>query len=213
MKIQIGEIYLDKVTAQRIIHPNRTRDYLLPCLKEYGEEFTNKINNVFKVAVGLGDIVLTKRKTPEAYARHIFILLDAKVAKKFFIDFVDWIKDQPMYEDDYVFDDIRKSHYHMVILKFPERFYDSFETFKAGKYSKMFNPETISKFFEKFPDVQKVLIKDSNYKITFTKKLNKWLGNKNSDRIKPEEWEGELDFPPKEDEEVFNTHLKKKNGN
>lgn len=204
MKIQIGEVYMDKVTEQKTMYPNKTRKYLLPCLREYGSTFLTKINNVFKVAVGIGDMVVTNN-SENKYERHIFILLDSTKAKPYFLKFMDWIKDQPMYEDDYVYDNIQKSTYHMVILKFPEKYYDSFETFKKGKYSEMFtNPEDFD-FFKTYPEVQKVFIKDRNYRIEFTYKVNKIFGT----TIKPEEWDGELDFPPTEKTDVFNHHLKK----
>lgn len=201
MKVQIGEVYMDKVTNQKTIYPNKTRKYLLPCLREYGDTFIQKLNNVFKVAVGIGDMIVDNCGLK--HEKHIFILLDSSIASKFFIEFLDWIREQPMYEDDYVHDNIQKSTYHMVILKFPEKFYDSFETFKVGEYSKMFTKETIDTFFQKYPDVQKVLIKDNNYKIIFTKKVNKIFGT----TVQPDEWNGELDFPPTNKTEKFNHHL------
>lgn len=203
MKIQIGEVCMDKITQQKTMYTNKTRKYLLPCLKEYGEELINKLNNVFKVAVGIGDII-----TDDCgfhHEKHIFILLDSNIATSYFIPFIDWIREQPVYEDDYVYANIQKSTYHMVVLKFPEKFYDSFETFKIGKYSKMFDQETIDKFFAKYPKVKKVFIKDHNYKVYFTEKINQRFGT----TLKPEDWEGELDFPPTDKTEKFNNHLKK----
>lgn len=203
MKVQIGEVYMDSVTKQKTIYPNKTRKYLLPCLKEYGKDFMLKLNNVFKVAVGIGDVITDNCGL--RHEKHIFILLDSTIASKYFKNFLEWIREEPMYEDDYVFDNIQKSNYHMVILKFPEKFYSSFETFRIGKYSEMFTKETIDAYFEKYPDVQKVFIKDHEYRITFTAKVNKMFGT----TVTPEEWHGELDFPPTEKTEKFNHHLKK----
>ena len=70
----------------------------------------------------------------------------------------------------------------MVILKFPEKYYDSFQTFKKGKYSQMFKDIKDFKFFESHPDTQKVFIKDHNYRIEFTKKVNK-IFNTNSSKF------------------------------
>lgn len=208
MKIQIGEVYMDKVTNQKTIFPNKTRKYLLPCLREYGNTFITKINNVFKVAVGIGDIIVDQ--TAIHYERHIFILIDTTIAPKHFMNFLEWVKNEPMYEEDYVYDNIQKSDYHMVVLKFPEKYYDSFETFKKGKYSEMFNEETIHRFFEHHPDAQSVFIKSHNYRIKFAEELNSFLNNvREADKIKPEEWEGEVDFPPTDESEKFNHHLKK----
>lgn len=202
MKIQVGEVCMDKVTDQRIIYPNKTRKYILPCLKVYGDVFTNKISNVFKVAVGIGDIIVDRCGIN--YEKHIFVLLDPAIAHGFFLDFLDWIRDQEMYEDDYVYGNIQKATYHMIILRFPEKFWKQFDIFKEGKYSEMYDLETIKSFFQIYPNEQKVLIKDRNYRIVFTKKLNKEFGT----TIQPEEWTGELDFPPTEKTDVFNHHLK-----
>lgn len=207
VKVQLGEVYMDKVTQQKTIYPNKTRKYLLPCLKEYGEIFIQRLNNVFKVAVGIGDIIISKSGLK--HEKHIFILLDSTIAPNYFLGFLNWIKDQPMYEDDYVYGNIQKSGLHMIVLKFPDRYYDSFETFKIGKYSGMYSQEVINNFFNNYPDTQKVFIGDHNYKIVFMQELNEWLNNtREQDQIKPEEWEGELDFPPDENE-TFNHHLKK----
>jgi hypothetical protein len=93
----------------------------------------------------------------------------------------------------------------MVILKFPEKYYDSFQTFKIGKYSEMYKREDIEKFFENHPKTKDVLIKDHNYRIKFTAKLNKMFHT----HMLPTEFEGELDFKPTEASEIFNHHLKR----
>lgn len=206
MKIQIGEVYLDKVTNQKTIIPNKTWKYLLPCLRVYGDEFINKINSVFKVAVGLGDIILDNSNI--VYQKHLFILIDTEIANKFFLKFIKYVRNlDNIYEDDYVYDNIQKSKYHMVILKLPEEFYDSLNKFKKGEYSKMFSKENIDKLFVSYPHIKKVFIKDHNYKVFFTEKVNKRFNLQAEYKIRPEEWEGELDFPP-DDKEIFNHHLK-----
>ncbi len=48
MKVQIGEIFMDKAKNLPVTLNNKTKKYLLPCLKQYGKEFTTKISNVFK---------------------------------------------------------------------------------------------------------------------------------------------------------------------
>lgn len=201
MKIQVGEIYMSEVTQQKTIYTNKTRKYLLPCLKEYGANFIVKLENVFKIAVGIGDIVVSNRGIK--HEKHIFILLESTIAPNHFIEFLEWIKQEPMYEDDYVFNNIQKSTSHMIVLKIPEKFYDSFETFKLGDYSKMYTRSDIDLFFKSKPEIKQVLIKDHNYKIKFIGKLNKVWGT----TIKPSEWEGELDTKI-DHEEIFNHHLK-----
>lgn len=212
MKIQIGEIYMDKVTNSPTLYTNKTRKYLLPCLKAYGAHFMTRLDNVFKIAVGIGDIVISNRGFK--HEKHLFILLESvlpitggkrRLISDHFIEFLDWIKTQPMYEDDYVFDNIQKTTSHMVILKLPLEFYDTFETFKLGEYSKMYSKVYVDKFFKARPEIKRVLVKDHNYKLEFVGKINRRWGSS----IKASEWEGELDDKP-DNKEIFNHHLIKK---
>lgn len=203
-KYQIGEVYMDRITQQKTIFPNKTRKYLLPCLREYGEVFAHKLSSAFKIAVGIGDIITDN--CGFKHEKHLFILLHSQIAPTHFLNFLEWIKEQPMYVDDYVYGNMQKSKYHMVVIQFPEKYYSSFEIFNKGNYSQMYDADTITGFFEKYPDVQKVFIKDHEYKLVFTKKLNAVFGT----TIPAEEWDGELDFPPKEKNEVFNHKFKRK---
>lgn len=202
MKYQIGEVELDKVTRQTIV-ANKTRVFLLPCLRVYGERFITRLNNVYKVAVGLGDMVITNRyfKAPE---RHIFILLDSRVAKPHFVEFMEWIKYQECYEDDYVYGNITKSPYHMIVLKFPEKYWDCFDTFREGKYSEMFSQDCINSVFKETDDAVKIFAKDKSYRITFTERLLEEFNikGKYAEDIR-QGYLGEIDFPPKQDEETF----------
>lgn len=212
MKIQVGEIYMDKVTNEVSCYFNKTRKYLLPCLKEYGPGFMARFESVFKVAVGIGDIVISNRGLK--HEKHVFVLLDSmlpKTGKKndkvspHFLDFMEYIRKEPMYEDDYVFDNIQKSTSHMVILKLPEKYYDTFESFKLSQYSKMYDKGDITRLFSTQPSLRKVLVKDHNYRIIFVGKLNREWGTS----INPKDWEGELAHKIDENE-VFNHHIPKK---
>jgi hypothetical protein len=216
MKIQIGEVQMESFKQQKVIIksieteeeqtilPSKTTKYLLPCLKEYGVKFTKMINLVYKVAAGIGDAILINRDIK--HEKHVFLLLDGKMPtyNKHLATFLDWIKDQPMYVDDYVYGDIQKSTFHMVILQLPEKYYNSFETFKKGEYSKMYSIEDVVKFFENHPVAKAVLIKDHEYRVVFTGKVNKRYNT----CILPTEFIGELDFRPTTASEIFNHHLK-----
>src|ERR1044071_9734278 len=99
-KIQLSCTYVDDSGNPSTMVENRVKKYLLPCLKEYGEVFIDKVNNVFKVAAGVGDILLAKHNI--TYDKHFFILISNTIAPYHFIEFIDWIREQPAYEDDYV---------------------------------------------------------------------------------------------------------------
>lgn len=182
---------------------NKTKKFLLPCLKEYGREFEVFYHSVWKWAVGIGDIITIKSNIQ--YEKHIFVLLDTAKNRDAFNIFMSYIKKQPMYEADYVFDDLLKGHLHMLVLKLPEKFYNSFAAFKRSSFSEMYSAEDLNRFFEDKPELKKVLVKDNSYRVEFARQLKQEFNV----IIKPEEIDGSFEFelPLKEDDEIFNTHL------
>lgn len=177
---------------------NKTRLYLLPIFKEYGEAFGVYLNSVFKLACGVGDIVLSKSGVN--YNQHIFILLDTTMSREYFLKFLNWIRVQSYYEDDYVFGNISNSFSHMIVLKVPEKFKDLLPKFKKGKYSSMYSQEEISDYFKNFPKIASVLMRSSDIKPTFIKTINKIFGS-NIEDFDIEDYE--LEFPPNKQEELF----------
>jgi len=192
MLIQIGNIYM-----------NDTWKFLIPVLKEYGDEFVWKFNSVWKVAVGIGDMILVKSNI--RYEQHLFVLLDSKSGKKHFIDFMKWIKDQEMFEDDYAYDNINSGRFHMVVIKMPPSGYKSIENFRHSQFSKMFTVDEVNKYFKDNPDVKKVIVKDKKYRLEYVDKLNHLFDTK----IQPDEFEGELSLPIRKSKEIFNIKRKK----
>lgn len=208
MKMQIGEASMSEVSKGWLgtkipFVSNKTQKYLVPCLKKYGPEFEKRYASAFKVAIGLGDMIISD--TAVRYEQHLFILFETKQATRFFIEFLEWVKEQDYYEDDYVFGNIQSTTQHMVIVKLPDECVQPLEVFLYGFYSSMYPVKEIDDLFKNHPEVQKVLIKDHNYRIQFVGKLNKEYGS----TVKPSEYDGELDVPPKESDEYFNIHLKK----
>lgn len=204
--IQVGEIKMDKVMNQ--VHPfkNKTVKYIFPCVKEYGQEFITRIEQVYKIAIGLGDIITRITNKSYAFEKHLFIALDSTIAAPFFKEFIKWIRDQPMYIDDYVYGNIQKSNIHMVVIRLPDTVNgETISLFKNGTYSKMFGKEAIDKFFNNHPKATKILLKDDGYKLTFAKILKREFGTV----VDPEDLTGELDLPPRKDLEIFNSHLDK----
>ncbi len=184
-KIQVGKVIL-----------NKTWKYLVPLLKHYGKEFEQKINSVYKCGYGIGDILLINNGIN--YEQHVFILIDTKVATGHFKTFIKWIRQQEMYEDDYIFDDILHGRFHMLVLKLPKEYYKSNLLFRKSQFSKMYTKKDVEKFF-KDEDIQGVLIKQGNYIIKHTNKINEMFGT----TVKPHEIEGEWDFPIEKNEEMF----------
>ena len=196
MKIQLSEIIMGKVNQILPIR-NRTFTYLTPCLIKYGNDFVQRYNLVFKVAIGLGDMMIIDED--RKYEQHLFILIDTRIKSKNFVTFLDWIREEHYYQDDYVYGDIKKSPLHMIVVKIPEEYTQSFEKFTSGKYSEMYTIEDIDTLFSKYPEAKLVLTKDRTYKVRFVRRLNRLYNTE----VKPDEYIGELDLPLNKEEEYF----------
>lgn len=182
---------------------NKTKRYLTPCLRTYGETFINRYSGVFKVAIGIGDIVAIKSGV--SFEKHLFILLESKTNFQSYITFMKWIREQEFFEEDYAYDHIAKGHLHMVVIKLPEECYNAHDNLLKGKFSEMYSPEELKKFFDESSEEYKVLIKDHNYKLDFSKKLKEEY----EIDLTPDDIDDkfEFEFPIKEIEEIFNTEL------
>lgn len=201
MKIQIGEVFLGK-DGKTIPYPNKSHKYLFPALGVLGAEFVYQFNSVYKLAVGIGDILYTNGES-SSLEQNLFVLLRTTIAPNHFKGFLDWIKEQDYYRDDYVFDNLQKSDLHMVVINLPGAVQSPYAAFLEGKYSQVFPTEWVEKFFKGFPDAYKVMIQDHEYKVKFVDKLNdEYLTNFSAD-----EWEGDADKRPVHSEEVFNDHF------
>lgn len=196
MKIQIGQILMG-AAGQKLPINNKTLRYLTPCLKEYGLNFEQMYKSIFKIALGIGDMIIIDQD--KKYEQHLFMLIDSRLYPKNFIVFLDWVREQEFYEDDYVYGNIKISPCHMIVIKIPEKYRDSVDKFTQGKYSEMFTETNIDELFYKHPDSIKVFKKDHNYKIRFVQRLNKLYNSS----VTTKEYEGELELPPSKEEEFF----------
>lgn len=186
MKIQLGSIKM-----------NKTGRFLKPLLKLHGEEFRRKLSRCFKLAYGMGDLLINNQ-----YTQHIFILLDAEHenCKIFFNDFMEWFQEQDYYEDDYAVDNLLYGRLHMIVVRLPKNCEDKLQHFKKGEYSKMYTNKEVEELLE---DKDKaIVIKDSNYRTIFVTKLNEQFGT--DMKLKELASDAELEIPPGiDDEEEF----------
>lgn len=180
---------------------NRTKRYLSPVLKSYGKDFEHYIHTVFKLGFGIGDMVIINDSIK--LVKHIFILIDTNIDKPSVEIFFNWIRQQPMFEEDYAYDNIDSGHLHMLIIKFPENKLHILETFKRSQYSKMFTKEELKEFIQN-EETKKILIKDHNYLIEFNNKINIEFGSTVLLREHDIHEDFEFDFPININEEVFN---------
>jgi len=185
---------------------NKTRKYLYPIVRYYGNNFLKIITSLFKVGIGIGDLVL--EKSDIKYSNHLFILVNVKTTYAQGVDFYHYLyelRNYSYYENDYRYD--LHGVYHMIVFKIPNTCLLSFEEFKKSKYSNMFNSSEIDFLFIKNNNsIKKLLKKDNSYKDEFKKIIAKEFMMK-EEEIHPNALEGELDFNIKENEEKFNYHL------
>ena len=187
MEIKLGNIYI-----------NKTKKYLVPCLREYGQDFTSRVSNLYKLAMGIGDFAL--EEMGKKFKNHIFILVDANLSQTTFLATLNWLKLQEYHAFDYAYDDIHLGHLHMLVIEVPGKYLPTLENFKEGKFSKMYVTEEFIHLFEHDSEQVKVFTKDKEQMFKFVEKVNT-IFNTN---VEPEKWDGELEFPILTEEEYFN---------
>jgi hypothetical protein len=184
-----------------LIYENKTKTYLLSTLIEYGEDFEERFSRLFKLAIGIGDYALMDMGI--LIDDSIYILIDTKFSRKSFKNVMEWVKSQKYYQIDYPFDDIHLGHLHMLVIKIPERFKETVNKFHQSQYSEMYDYEDLMKYFGNRPGLLSVLNKDPEQVEGFVEHINTLY---NTDML-VEDWEGEVDFPIKDEEEFFNVKL------
>ena len=209
MQIQSGKLY-----------ENKTWKYLYPSLKMYGDTLKKHLNSFFKLAIGVGDHNIQELKEP-----CIFILFDTKKHdpkltvtqyRASFDSFLEWVRLQPYYVKDYLYGGIDIREQHMLVLRLPKGFEDSYIKFKGGLYSEMYSQAIQNILFEKvnlsnkeienrvndrIEGIVKVLNRNFSIAGDFLKNLNKEFGT----TLKIEDIKNhQYDLPPFQWEEVFN---------
>lgn len=205
MQIQSGKLY-----------ENKTFKYLYPCLNYYGEDLMAQLSKFYKVAIGVNDFNTEKK------GNCIYILIDTNIKfntsyetgeyRKSFAKFLNWIVDKEYYVTDYIYE----KDLHMVVLKIPKKFNNTYLNFVKGKYSEMYEEVLVPVYFkyitsasrsiqdsrnQKLKEIRDVLLRDSRYLPIFVAKVN----NLYKTEATVEDFrEAELDFPPKLEEETFN---------
>ena len=172
---------------------NRTKLYLLPGLKKYSMDFRKNLSAVFKIAFGIHDIVYP------TVGHNIYILVDTRVNTEHFIKMLEWIKDQPFFVAEYEFDNIQDGFLHMFVIKAPSD--KAYENFMLSKYSHMYSYKELKTYFDSNSLIIGVLTRDENTVREFVDGLNsEW-----ETKFGYEDWTGEIDYPWREEEEVFDT--------
>lgn len=214
MQIHTGKLY-----------KNKTLKYLYPSLKFYGEDLTDNLRNLVKLAVGIGD---TNDYTEE---QNIYILLDTKpiMNKDYNVvsysiklqTFLEWFRLQKYYVKDYIVRVKNEGDKHMIVIRVPNTLCTAFNNFIKGKYSKMYSNTQIEFYFgdrviqdkdveeiinKELRGIRGVLTKDKTSMREHIVRVNKDFNT----NIKLEEvFEVfECDYPLRLSEEIFNYEKK-----
>ena len=184
MEIVKGELY-----------ENKTRRYLFPCLRVYGKEFVDRLNtDFFKQAIGIS------KEDPMA----INILVDTTFTRMKFVDTLYWLRSKDYFIKDYPYGQLSSGDLHMVSIRLPYEYKNSYDMFLEGKYSKMYTPEQLQEVFSEKKESERislqVLTKDSKFLPKFVETINRDFNT----TLLPSEFEGELDYPLDYKEESFN---------
>jgi hypothetical protein len=195
---------------------NRCFKYISPCMKLYGEEFTTKMRLLSGLAVAIQDYGFNTEKT---FKNEIYYLIDVNGVYRYdkymspeksrvdFMHVISWLRQQDFYVKDYPFDSGRHGHKHIICLKIPINVIDNF---LQGKYSQMYNKDTLDKIVPKTITVDKqeiinpvfgVLSHDAEYLPYYLDQLNKEYNTTvTEDDIKHH---SEYDIPPLPKNEIL----------
>lgn len=204
-----------EIKKTKEIFANKTYKYLLPCLKYYeDEDYKRLVKSFYISAVGLNDL----NNYVKDNCIHILYNLspgllysEQKEYNIRFQKYLEWIRNKHFYINDYIFN----CDSHMIVIKIPEAHNNAYEEFIAGNYSKMYNNYYVYTYFGNINLSNKIAENEVNYRLEKTReillKLNKakeaFVYTINSDfdtNLKVNEFDGELDYPLKLEEEIFN---------
>lgn len=212
MKLEVGKL-----------HVNQTYKYLAEVLtrslpKEFVSMFVkydlhNCVNGWFiddleyQEAVGgeylLFCVVDINGKFNNQYKRYESV----RQGRKNFYEFLEYFKKSKHGFYDYVYDDLRMPHRHVLVFNLI-KFKGSYDFFKTGSYSKMFDKDQLKELNitnrvtnSRIKLLYNVLTKNEEARSTFEERVN----NKFKSQWKmPHDYEGEYDVYPIMKEEILN---------
>lgn len=199
------------------LYVNRTWLYLFPCVKSHGADLEAYITKFYKLGVGIGDF--STQITEPAF----FILFDPYVncigmskedTLEEFQKFLDWVRLQNCYVDDYLYD-ITEESPHMVVIKIPSKCLPTYDLFLLGEYSKMYGKIELDRYFPVVSqdnplyaarNEKNISLRNIFFKTEIRRKEFMGIVNKLFETDVEEHFflEAELDFQPKLNEEIFN---------
>lgn len=196
------------------VYPNKTKTYLTPALKDWGDEFQNRIYRLPKLAWGIADYGSQSNLDDNLYCLvHVDGSFkeqkyrDSAISRSKFSEFLQWFSNGPFYYTDYEFDGLDGDK-HMIVIRLPEEHSGITTRFVEGKYSQLYSQEAIERLIDKTRfekkieydnDIYLILTKDKRYREKFRNKLK--LDFQYNHDIREDI---ELEYPPILKQEIFN---------
>lgn len=180
---------------------NKTKKYLTPLLKCYSDKIKDFYFKLQKCAFAIDDVIAVKCGI--RFNNCLFILVKIDNNINVFNSFLNNLKKEDFYQYDYCYENILLWKYHIIVVKIPNEYEQSYNYFKEGKYSKMFEKQDIKKFFVNKETIN-VLMKNKEYKKDFKKKIQKEF---NYNDYIPDDICEEFDIPYSKKQEILNYNL------
>lgn len=179
-------------------YPNKTNRFVAPALADWGDEFLTILNTITPFIRGIG---INDQKYYNFIGKYLFICVKPFSNLQ---DVLEIFRQHRAYEHDYYRD---KSH--ILVTKLPSEHKDVLLRFVLGKYSKMYDSDSIDRLFPKtfikgrteiINNTYRILKKDITYAPIFQEKLKELYGA----TIYPSVDEIlEYEVPPNLEDEIF----------
>lgn len=191
-------------------YKNKTKDYLLPSLKLYGNEFIINLMRNQILAVGVSDRCYTSEDDD-----CIYVLIDIfgkwsfgqylkpSLSRMTFFDTLEYLKDHESFRGDYIF----QKDFHMFKIQLPIP--DLKKLFLNGNYSKMYSEQDVESIIKKKDKIKGIEVESVPYG-TITKSLfrqNKFRASLEEEfrvKVNYDISDREYDFKPLLINETFN---------
>lgn len=179
-------------------YPNKTKQYISPALKDWGDDFLKFLNTITVHIAGIG---INDAKYYDYIDDKVFLCVKPFKQLTYLID---QFRDTPAYFNDY-----KRNNNHMLVINLPEEHKHVNTPFVFGKYSQMYSQEAVDRLFPKsyikngtemLNSTYRILTKDTTYGPIFQDILKKEYGVKAIPRV---EDMLEFDTPPNLEDEIF----------
>lgn len=177
---------------------SKTWRFLLPCLKEYGPDFTLRINSLFKVSAYIKDVCQIKEESPVIYLACSY---KADVTK--FHKVCDWLEGHESFVRKYPLSARNYDSLYMLVFRVPNKYEKAYHKFLEGKYSEMYSKAEIDKLFKSNFHYKERLVFNRDPKALnhLVQEIKKEFNS--SIKIEDLDLDVEMSLPLKNSEEIF----------